>query len=151
MIVSSGAVGGGGLAVYKALPCGKIYTVFIAMPGGNWTLEYCKQGQPSEAGQSGDTAAVIHMEPGLVPPDALQTFDFKRLAVSEVSQHKQIILRGVIDADGSVKEAKVFLGLQSQMDEAARVAFSKWKFKPALQSGKPVPIEFLVGISPLNQ
>jgi hypothetical protein len=153
MIVSSGAVGGGGLAVYKALQCGKIYTIFIAMPGGAWTLEYCKEGQsgaPPEPTQSGDTS-VIHMDPGLVPPDALETFDFKRLPVPETSQRKQIILRGVIDADGSVKEAKIYFGLQAQMDEAARVAFSKWKFKPALQLGKPVPIEFLVGISPRNQ
>lgn len=150
MIVSSGSVGGGGLAVYKALQCGKIYTVFLSMPGGNWTMEFCKQGdapQPTAAGN----ASVIHMEVGVVPPDAMQVFDFKRLPVSEINQHKQIIIRGVIDADGSVKDAKVYFGLQPEMDEAARIAFSKWKFKPALQSGKPVPIEFLVGIPPLAQ
>ena len=32
------------------------------------------------------------------------------------------------------------------MDEAARAAFSQWKFKPALRDGKPVPVEILVGI-----
>jgi outer membrane biosynthesis protein TonB len=34
------------------------------------------------------------------------------------------------------------------MDEAARLAFSRWKFKPAMRAGKPVAIELLVGIPP---
>jgi hypothetical protein len=34
------------------------------------------------------------------------------------------------------------------MDEAARLAFSRWKFRPAMRSGKPVALEVLVGISP---
>jgi outer membrane biosynthesis protein TonB len=32
------------------------------------------------------------------------------------------------------------------MDAAARAAFGKWKFKPAMRDGKPVPVEILVGI-----
>ena len=32
------------------------------------------------------------------------------------------------------------------MDEAARVAFSQWKFKPAVRDGKPVAVEILVGV-----
>lgn len=149
MIVSSGAVGGGGLPVYKALQCGKIYTIFLPMPGGNWTLEFCRQGSAPEPVNTEGKTAVIHMEAGVLPPEATQVFDFKRLPVPELSQHKQIILRGLVDPDGSVKDVKVYTGLEPQMDEAARLAFSKWKFKPAIQSGKPVPIEFLVGIPPV--
>jgi outer membrane biosynthesis protein TonB len=32
------------------------------------------------------------------------------------------------------------------MDDAARVAFSKWKFKPALKDGKAVAVDVLVGV-----
>jgi hypothetical protein len=32
------------------------------------------------------------------------------------------------------------------MDEAAKIAFSRWKFKPAMRDGKPVPVEILVGV-----
>jgi hypothetical protein len=32
------------------------------------------------------------------------------------------------------------------MDEAARIAFSRWKFKPAMRDGQPVSVEILIGI-----
>jgi hypothetical protein len=37
------------------------------------------------------------------------------------------------------------------MDEAARIAFSRWVFKPAVRDGKPVEVEILVGIPPLTE
>jgi hypothetical protein len=50
MIVSAGPVGGGGLAVYRALPCSKIYTIFLPMDNSSWTMQYCqKVGAASEA------------------------------------------------------------------------------------------------------
>ncbi len=44
LVVSSGPMGGGGLQVYGALHCGKIWTVFLPMPGQPWTLQYCQSG-----------------------------------------------------------------------------------------------------------
>jgi hypothetical protein len=32
------------------------------------------------------------------------------------------------------------------MDEAAREAFSRWKFKPAIKDGSAVTVDILVGI-----
>jgi hypothetical protein len=32
------------------------------------------------------------------------------------------------------------------MDDNARLAFSQWKFKPALMESKPIPVQVLVGI-----
>jgi hypothetical protein len=32
------------------------------------------------------------------------------------------------------------------MDAAAKLAFSKWTFKPAMKAGKPVGVDILVGI-----
>jgi outer membrane biosynthesis protein TonB len=32
------------------------------------------------------------------------------------------------------------------MDQAAKLAFGRWKFKPAMREGKPVPVEILVGV-----
>jgi Gram-negative bacterial TonB protein C-terminal len=148
MVVSSGYVGGGGLGVYKALSCSKIYTVFLNMPGENWSLEYCPRvAQTTEATAtvSGHTS-VVHLEQGVIPPDATQVFDFKRLPVAEDDSRKMIILRGFIQEDGSVSDVKIYRGLEPRMDEAAKIAFSKWKFKPALQGGKNIPVEFLVGI-----
>ncbi len=152
MVISSGYVGGGGLGVYKALVCAKIYTVFLNMPGGNWTLEYCPntpETKDATATASGHTS-VVHLQQGVIPPDATQIFDFKRIPVDDDSARKMIILRGTIQEDGSVTGVKVYQGLEPQMDEAAKLAFSKWKFRPALQGGKNIAVEFLVGIPPVS-
>ncbi|HXW54801.1 MAG TPA: energy transducer TonB [Candidatus Cybelea sp.] len=59
-----------------------------------------------------------------------------------------IILKGTIAADGTVEHVVVYQGVVPEMDMAARVAFSRWKFKPAMRNGKPLEVEVLVGIPP---
>jgi Gram-negative bacterial TonB protein C-terminal len=145
LVVSAGPMGGGGLDVYGALRCGKIYTVFIAMPGKSWTLQYCQSGHAA-APAAAQNSSVVRMEQGLVPPDAETRFDFKRLPVPFEKKNKPIVLKGVIKEDGTIGDLKVYQGIVTEMDEAARVAFSKFKFKPAMKEGKPVVVDMLVGI-----
>jgi TonB family protein len=57
-----------------------------------------------------------------------------------------IILQGVIREDGSVGELKVLQGFHETVDQAALAAFSRWKFRPAQRSTKPIAVEILVGI-----
>jgi TonB-like protein len=144
LVVSSGPMGGGGLQVYGALHCGKIWTVFLPMPGQPWTLQYCQSGGGAPAQQM--RSNVVHMETGVVPPDAQARFDFKRQTVPFEKKGKPIVLKGVITDDGTVSELKVYQGVLQGMDDAARVAFSKWKFKPALKDGKAVAVDVLVGV-----
>ncbi len=146
LIVSAGPIGGGGLRVYGALHGGKIYTVFLPMPGKSWTLEYCLREKASSEPAPERSKSVVRLAQGLVPPDVEERFDFKRLPVPEDKADKQIVLHGVIREDGSVGELKIFQGVQSEMDEAALLAFGRWKFKPALQQAQPVAVEILVGI-----
>ena len=89
---------------------------------------------------------MVRMETGVVPPDVQARFDFKRQAVPFEKKNKPIVLKGVITDDGSVSELKVYQGVLQGMDDAARVAFSKWKFKPALKDGKAVAVDVLVGV-----
>jgi hypothetical protein len=143
LVVSAGPMGGGGLSIYGALRCGKIYTVFLSMPGKPWTLQFCQSGgTPSAPTQS----AVVHMESGIIQPDATERFDFKRLPVPFEKKNKPIVLKGIIKDDGTVADLKVFQGIVPGMDEAARVAFSHWKFKPAMREGKNIAVDVLVGI-----
>jgi len=146
LIVSTGPVGGGGLGVYGALHGGKIYTIFLRMPKKNWTLQYCLLASAPTAPPPATGTAIAQLGEGVVPPDAVERFDFKRLPVSEDKADKMIVLHGVIRADGSVDELKVFQGVQSEMDEAALAAFGQWKFKPALRASEAVAVEVLVGI-----
>ena len=151
MIVSAGPMGGGGLGVYRALPCSKIYTIFLPMNNSNWTMQYCQKSSASS-----DRQSRIPRQPssasklGLVPPDPdLESrFDFKRVSVPPGKGRQLIVLKGILREDGTVDGLEVYQGIVPQMDEAARLAFSRWKFKPAMREGKPVAIELLVGIPP---
>ena len=151
VVVSAGSSGGGGLNVYGALQCGSIYTVFLPMPGGSWTLQYCDPASRAQSTQLGTRSTVVHLEQALVPPDVTSMFDFRRLPVPADKAHKMIVLKGVIEQDGTVVDLHVFQGLLPKMDEAARVAFSHWTFKPAMREGKPIKVEILVGIPPQNR
>jgi hypothetical protein len=145
LVVSAGPMGGGGLDVYGALHCGKIYTVFLPMPGRPWTLQFCQSGVTGKpVAQS--NSAVVHMEQGILQPDVTTRFDFKRLPVPFEKKNKPIVLKGAIKDDGTVGDLKVYQGIVPAMDEAARVAFSRWKFKPAIRDGKNVAVDVLVGI-----
>ena len=151
LVVSGGPIGGAGLGVYKALNCGKIYTIFITMPGTDWSLEYCRHSDPGEPSTSATSEAprtVVHLEQPVLPPDATVKFDFLRLPVSDDKKRKLIVLKGVIDETGAVSDVEIYSGLLPEMDEAARAAFSRWKFMPALRDGKPVAVDILIGILP---
>ena len=150
LIISSGPMGGGGLNVYGALKCGKVYSVFLPMPGRNWSMQYCDN-QPAPASVSaGGYTTVLHLDNPLLPPDVDMThrFDFKRLPVPVEKAQRSIILKGTIGTDGTVRDLVVFQGVQPKMDEAARLAFGKWRFKPAMRNHKPVEVQILVGIPP---
>jgi len=150
MIVSSGPMGGGGLDVYGALTCGKIYTIFLPMNGASWTMQYCPKTVSVEAPKTETYASVIHLEPGLVPPDPdmESRYDFKRLPMPPGKAQKLIVLKGSLLEDGSIANLEIYQSIVSQMDEAARIAFGRWKFKPAMRAGKPIALDILVGIPP---
>jgi hypothetical protein len=88
----------------------------------------------------------IRMQPLLTPPAALEQFDFHRPTVQQEAGRALIILHGFIREDGTVSDLQTVQGLDAISDAAARAAFSRWKFKPALRDGAPVALEILVGI-----
>jgi hypothetical protein len=146
MLVFTGPIGGGGLGIYGVLRCGKIYTSYLPMPGKRWVLEYCAAGALAEkATQNGGTILALG-DPGLVGPEADEQFDFHRPLVPPEKADKLIVLHGVIQADGTVGALQVLQGVGADADLAARAAFGKWKFKPALRNAKPISVEVLVGI-----
>jgi|SRR5579871_1594346 len=150
LVIATGPIGGGGLDVYGALKCGKVYSIFLPMPGKNWALQYCAH-EPEAAGTAAAApappgAGVVRLQAGIVPPAAEQQFDFRRWPVPDKDGEKLIILQGSVGTDGAVSEARVFRGVLPEMDAAAVQAFSKWKFKPATRGGAPIALDVLVGI-----
>jgi Gram-negative bacterial TonB protein C-terminal len=150
LVISAGPIGGGGLNVYGALKCGKIYSIFLPMPGRNWSMQYCDSSANAHLASSGGYTAEVHLENPLIPPDVemAHRYDFKRIPVPVEKAHRSIVLKGIIATDGTVEHVTVYQGVSDKMDEAARLAFSKWHFKPAMRNGKPVEVHILVGIPP---
>jgi len=148
MLVAAGPMGGGGLGIYGALHCGKIYTIFLPASGKNWTLQYCQtpaEGQ-SAARPKQTYSSVVRMEEGIVPPEPELRFDFKRTPLPQEKLHKYVILKGRISEEGKVADLVVHQGLSDEMDAAAKRAFEQWTFKPAVRGGKPISIDILVGV-----
>lgn len=146
LVVSAGPMGGGGLNAYGALHCGKIYTVFLEMPEKGWTLQYCRAPNPAPRSAEQVGRNVVVLERALLPPEAESRFDFRRLPVPQEKKHKMIVLKGMITEEGTVENLQVYQGILPQLDEAARIAFSRWKFRPALRGSNPVAVEILIGI-----
>jgi hypothetical protein len=144
-VVSAGPGGGGGLPVFGVLHGHRIYTIYLPMPGKNWILQYCAANDYHLPTLSSQTIE-IHMEAPLVPPAALDQFDFHRPPLEGDNAGRMIILRGVIRQDGSVGDLQVLQAVAQPSDQAATAAFGRWKFTPALRAGNPVPVEVLVGI-----
>jgi len=146
LVVSASGVGGGGLGIYQALQCGRIYTIFVPMPSVSWTLQYCQQDDSQATPNNTSISRVIQMDTGLLPPDPIEEFDFRRMPFPADQQNKMIVLKGTIREDGNVDNLKVYKGVLKEMDEFALAAFSKWKFNPAKRAGKTVAVQILVGI-----
>jgi hypothetical protein len=147
LLVFTGPIGGGGLGVYGALRGGKIYSMFLHMPGKSWVLQYCFAEKPGTAKPAPESRnVVVQLDQGLVPPEPVERFDFQRVPVPEEKAQKLIVLQGVLRTDGTVGELKLYRGVQADMDQAALAAFGRWKFKPALRANQPVAVDILVGI-----
>jgi hypothetical protein len=145
MVVSGGSFGGGGLRVFGVLHGGKIYTVYFPMPGQSWILQYCAQETPLQ--RTSDTRTVaIQMAPPLTPPAVIDQFDFHRPPQAPGAASAMIILHGTITADGAVKDLAVVQSGDPISDEAAALAFARWKFKPSTRLGAPVALDILIGI-----
>ena len=149
VVVSSGS-GGGGLPAYGVLHGGRVYTVYIAMPGKSWILQYAVHVEAPKLGLP-QRVIEIHIQPAIAPPACLVQFDFHRPTAGGDPAREMIILHGLIGEDGAVVNLEIFQGVEPVLNEAARTAFGRWKFRPALEEGRPVEVEILVGIPPVGR
>jgi protein TonB len=60
--------------------------------------------------------------------------------------HGTVTLYAVIHSDGRVGEIRVLNSPDERLDSFAEHALARWKFLPALRSGKPVALEAVVVI-----
>jgi TonB family protein len=65
----------------------------------------------------------------------------------KLKQQGVVVLWVVIGVDGRPQQMKVQRSLGMGLDEKALEAVSKWRFKPAMRDGKPVPVAVNVEVS----
>ncbi len=145
MVVSGSSYGGGGLRIYGVLHSDRVYTVYFSMPGKSWVLEFCAR-ESARPVDSATRSMQINIQPPLMPPAAINQFDFHRLKGQPDAANATFVLHGILRADGSVSDLVVLQGLDPVSNAAACAAFSRWTFKPAVRGGAPVELEILVGI-----
>lgn len=119
----------------------RIYTLHVNMPNltsaaGSWILRF------AELDAEGENANV-----DLSAPSPLRKVDPRYPPVLiEQRIEGEVQLYAIIRADGSVDSIQVLRSVHPELDRNAMEALSKWRFRPAGRSGKPVDVEAVVSI-----
>lgn len=71
---------------------------------------------------------------------------YPKSALTKERTGSPIIVEAVITKEGTVACAKIIKSDHSDLSASVLEAISKWKYKPALKNGKPVPIRFTITI-----
>ena len=58
----------------------------------------------------------------------------------------EVVLYGVVHANGLVDSIQVVRGIDPQLDANAKSAFAQWKFTPASRAGSPIDLEVIAHI-----
>lgn len=126
---------------HQVLGMRPIHTLLMSMPNltsatGSWVLDFAEL--PGEK---------IPLNGKIVPPLPVRKVDpeYPPEIIQEQIQG-EVVLYAVIDRDGTVSGIRVVKSLDPTLDHNAEVAFSKWKFQPALADNEPIDLQVLVHI-----
>ena len=117
----------------------RVYAMKINLPnltssGGSWIIRFAERDEIPRPGDLSTPVALNKVDPAY-PPDLKQ-------------EHIEgtVILYAIIKADGTVSDIRVLHGFNDRLDENARIALSRWHFRPATKNGVPVELEAVVQI-----
>jgi protein TonB len=57
-----------------------------------------------------------------------------------------VTLNAIIRSNGTVGDVRVLDGCDARLDENARLALERWKFRPGTRNGAPVDVEAVVRV-----
>lgn len=120
----------------------RVYTVAINMANinsasGSWILNFTELGSGSNGALSGELASPVpvrKVDPKY-PPELI-----------EQNVQGEVVLYGIIRANGTVDSIQVVRNVDPQLDANAKSAFAQWKFTPASKAGTPVDVEVIAHI-----
>jgi TonB family protein len=117
----------------------RIYTLSLNMPnlvsaGGSWIIRFAEISDDHSGKPLSAPVATAKVDPAY-PADLIRN-----------GVEGTVLLYAVIHKDGTVGEVRVLRGVQSRLDENARIAMSRWKFRPGTKNGEAVDLEAVVQI-----
>jgi TonB family protein len=118
----------------------KQYSIRLSMPNlnsvtGSWIMRFAR----------------LHSEPGteedISAPEPLSKVD-PAYPASMMQDHVQgtVTLYAIIRSDGSVGDVRILDGFDARLDENARLALERWRFRPGTRNGTPVDVEAVVRV-----
>ncbi|HUB02367.1 MAG TPA: energy transducer TonB [Terriglobales bacterium] len=116
------------------------YGTMLNMPNlnsstGSWVMHFAEmQEEDQKKGELLQPLPTLTSDPGYP------------LELIRANVHGTVTLYAVIHSDGRVGEIRVLSSADERLDSYAASALARWKFLPALKSGKPIPIEAVVMI-----
>ncbi len=117
----------------------KFYSMTLNMPnlnsaGGSWVIRFAEMNETRDHGE-------------LTAPVATQKVDpAYPLELMRHNVQGTVTLYAVIRGDGSVGDVRVLRSVDDRLDEYARQALSRWRFRPATKNGSTVDLEAVVAI-----
>jgi len=109
----------------------------------------CALSMPALAQEATDSSATnfVKIGPGVTPPQLVKKKNPKYTRQArEADLQGLVMVEADIGTDGNVQAARVLRPLGMGLDERAVEAVKKWKFKPAMKDGKPVPVQIAVEV-----
>lgn len=122
----------------------RVYTLAVNMANlssasGSWILHFAELGSGREVTATASA--------GLSMPVPMRKVDPKYPPdLIEQNVQGEVVLYGIIRANGTVDSIQVARSLDPQLDANAKSAFAQWKFAPAMKAGTPVDIEVIAHI-----
>jgi protein TonB len=104
-------------------------------------------GIPDGAGSSALPAAPVPVAPDMKPPRLVTRVRpvYPPLAI-RARLEGTVVVQAVIGEDGAVEDVEVLRASSPLFTDAAVEAVRGWKYRPALQSGRPVRVYFTVRV-----
>jgi len=117
----------------------KFYSMMLNLPnlnssGGSWVIRFAEMGENKEQGVLNGPVATETADPAY-PMELMRK-----------NVQGTVTLYAVIHNDGTVGEVRVLDGVNDRLDEYARTALLRWRFRPASKNGQAVALEAVVRI-----
>src|SRR6185436_2577407 len=101
----------------------------LTSAGGSWIIRFAERTEIPRPGELSTPVALSKVDPAY-PSDMMKD------RIEGV-----VTLYAVIRADGSVGDIRLLHGFNDRLNENAKVALSRWKFRPATKNGEPIELE----------